>query len=129
MLSGRIVDFDILRGKIFKKIEVKNNEILFYTADGTFYKMHHLQDCCESVVIEDICGDIQALCDEEILVAEERTSSENPKPDSDESFTWTFYFLRTSKHEVTIRWYGESNGYYSEGVTLMELHEHQERSG
>lgn len=54
-----------------------------------------------------------------ILQAEVRTSRENPEDFSaeyQESFTWTFYHLATIKGYVTIRWYGESNGYYSESV-------------
>ena len=39
----------------------------------------------------------------------------------DDSFTWTFYRFATARGYVTIRWYGSSNGYYSEEVTFEEV--------
>lgn len=83
-------------------------------ADGSILKMAHHQDCCESVAVADVHGDIEWLIGSPIVTAEERVNSDNPE--GGESSTWTFYELATNKGSVTIRWCGMSNGYYSEGV-------------
>ena len=54
-----------------------------------------------------------------LLVAEERVN--NGTNDGYDSCTWTFYEFRTIKGSVTVRWYGTSNGYYSESVDLAEI--------
>ena len=97
--------------------EVKNGDdnIVFETSDGTCFKYNHWQDCCESVAIEDISGDLNDLIGSPVTMAEE-TSGNNP--DAGESGTWTFYKFATVNGYVTIRWFGESNGYYSESVDL-----------
>ncbi len=96
-----------------------DEEIVFATASGEVYKLYHDQDCCELVQIEDIVGSLTDLVGSPILMAEETVSNEEDNKDGkpgDDSFTWTFYRLATAKGYVTIRWYGESNGYYSESV-------------
>ena len=126
------VDFETLKGKTLKDIQRGDRELAFVTDGGETYRMLHLQDCCESVYIEDICGDLDDLIGSEILKAEEVTSS-NHHPDEVqstetvadrewgwESFTWTFYKLSTIDGDVTIRWLGKSNGYYSERVDLVK---------
>lgn len=105
------------------KINDIDDEIIFISTEGKRYTLGHIQDCCESVSIDNIVGDLADLVGEPILMAEESTSDKNPegvtKLDQD-CFTWTFYKFATIKGYVDIRWYGESNGYYSESVDFEE---------
>jgi hypothetical protein len=113
---------DVLKGKTLSSItgEVGSDEIVFVTTDGERYCMLHEQDCCENVSIEDIVGDLQDLVGSEILIAEE-VEGEGPESEySYESCTWTFYKFATRKGYVDIRWFGTSNGYYSERVSFVK---------
>lgn len=104
-----------LLGKTLTKVErVGDDQIRFHAADGCEFLMDHHQDCCESVYIEDICGDLEDLIGNPVLVAEE-VSQDDPNPD-DGCGMWTFYKVATVKGWVDIRWYGSSNGYYSVAV-------------
>ena len=112
---------EVLRGKTLIKIEVSKNGdedyLEFITSEGDKFLMVHEQDCCEGVYIEDICGDINDLLDTPILKA-----CESGKDGEDKEFGssyWTFYKLATIKGSVDIRWYGSSNGYYSETVSFF----------
>jgi hypothetical protein len=128
--------------------------IEFECTDGSRFGMTYESDCCASCSIEDITGDIHDLIGQPILLAKE-VSSKEPMPeiqakrdeaksiaqanfipayegqkfynyDSNESETWTFYKLATIKGSVTIRWYGESNGYYSESANFYNLDEKED---
>lgn len=121
-------EFSELKGKTFIKVErIYDDEIRFYLSENVYYRMYHKQNCCEdvNVTIDDICGDLNGLVDAYIHLAEEVTHvNENPEgveigDKYQDSFTWTFYKISTHKGSVTIRWYGASNGYYSESVNLI----------
>ncbi|MDA2738442.1 hypothetical protein PDQ75_25135 [Bacillus cereus group sp. Bc015] len=115
------VEFESLVGKVFQKVEQFGNEELeFTTVDGEKFLMYHEQDCCEWVRIEDIEGDLNDLIGQPILMAEEVTQCGDDE-DSWNSQTWTFYKLATIKGTVTLRWLGESNGYYSESVDFVKV--------
>jgi len=99
------------------------NQIDFHAESGERYRMYHDQDCCESTDIEDIVGDLSDLVGSPIVMAEVVTSQTDPqRTDSfSESWTWTYYKFATAKGYVTIRWYGDSNGYYSEFARFVRV--------
>lgn len=113
-----------LVGKTLTSVVVNsaNDEMLFTTFTGEQYKLYHDQDCCESVSISEIIGDLSDLLNVPLLMAEEVSNEDAPVPEShDDSYTWTFYKFATVKGYVTVRWYGESNGYYSESVDFCKV--------
>ncbi|MCS0827425.1 hypothetical protein NX029_26275 [Cytobacillus firmus] len=109
-------------GTVFTKIEKFDDEIHFHTSEGEKHVMKHFQDCCESVYVEDIVGDLEDLLNSPILLSEESGES-GVNGDWGDTYTWTFYKFATIKGSVTIRWYGNSNGYYSESVTFYKHEE------
>jgi len=117
------VEIKDLVGKTFDKV-VKddsydgNETLTFYQGENKAYMMGHSQDCCEEVSIEDMDAELDVLEGTEILEAEVSTKHSDGGFDSE---TWTFYKFRTAKGWLTVRWYGTSNGYYSEEVDLVKL--------
>ena len=99
--------------------EEEPDAILFVRQDGKRFILRHNQDCCEDVRLVDVTGDLQDLVDTPILVADER-SVDATTGERDGAEEWTFYVFRTLKGTVTLRWCGESNGYYGTGVDFTE---------
>jgi len=106
-------------GKIFTRVSggVGSGEMVFENATERFV-FFHAQDCCESVDINDITGDLEDLVGEPLWIAVEVSGATEPDVEHYESYTYTFYKFATRKGYVDVRWLGESNGYYSEGVSL-----------
>lgn len=128
------IQFDILLGKTLTDVKVIGQEEIHFFADYEHYVLTHFQDCCEQVYIESIIGDLKELIGSPITLAEEVSNNWHspgsskllhalmgPLPGSDESYTWTFYKLANINGYVDIRWYGTSNGYYSESVSFYKV--------
>ena len=113
---------DELVGKTITAINgaEKHQHVIDMTLDtGKIFRFYHEQDCCESVYVEDVCGDIADLIGSPITRAEERISTDPLGRENEyDSYTYTFYEFATIKGSVTIRWVGVSNGYYSESVDM-----------
>lgn len=114
--------FEQLKGMVFTNIsgmKEGSEEVVFKTLCGKVFKMHHYQDCCEEVYLCDVCGDVEDLLNSPIIHFEERT--EVGEETEYTSSTYTFYDIQTTKGSVNLRWFGESNGYYSEDVDFVEV--------
>lgn len=107
------IGFSQIKGSTIVDSMIGDNFIIFKLSDDNVVLMGHLQDCCECVSIEAITGNISRLYGNPILVANESSSDNRDESGSE---TWTFYKLATVNGWVDIRWYGYSNGYYSESV-------------
>ena len=119
MKFSKKVPFASLCGKTFARITRTDATVTFNGEGGPSFRLEHQQDCCESVWLEDVTGDLADLVGSPIIMAEESTESD--AGDGCEHTTWTYYKLGTAKGYVTLRWCGTSNGYYSEAVDLFEL--------
>lgn len=130
---SKVETFNELIGHTFIAVDRgatrSDDTLTFCRDDGRVFRFMHRQDCCEYVRIEDICGDLSDLVQSPILVAESVThlsddadaSEFAPKGVPLDCWTWTFYKFSTIKGSVTVRWLGESNGYYSESVDFFEV--------
>lgn len=99
-----------------------SDRLVFGLFGGELILVHH-QDCCERVVIEDFEGDIEDLVGHRLVSSEEVVNGPDDlhtgeELDYGESTTWTFYRFRTTGGDLWVRWLGQSNGYYSERVSV-----------
>lgn len=115
-----------LLGEIITKIEgaVPGQEyVVFDLANGKRFGMSHEQDCCESVAVHSVAGDLQDIIGSPVLSALEiEGDPEGWTPhEYMESHTFTRFRIATAKGTAEILWLGESNGYYGEGVSFSEV--------
>jgi hypothetical protein len=129
-MNDKLHDAASLKGLTITSIKRVSDDgddsIKIATSDGRQWDMRHYQDCCESVRIEKIAGSLDSLIGSPLIEAREETDSEGWPADAEpkeytESYTWTTYYFATDSASVSIRWLGESNGYYSESVSIEEV--------
>lgn len=115
------VDISELNGQTIKAIRLNGDEdeLEIETTDN-LYLMFHRQDCCESVTLEDYdIEDLHSLEGQKVISASKESNSGDAS-DGYSTETWTFYKILCERDSVTMRWYGTSNGYYSEDVDFMK---------
>lgn len=101
--------------KIPVKIDMGNEILIFKFEDGSCYVFNHMQDCCETVQITDINGSLASLIGKPLLAAYSSSSIEEEGVEGI-YIEWTFFHFRNVDESVTVKWEGESNGYYSVDV-------------
>ena len=113
---------DDMKGQVFTKVYVTDNKYeMIFENDEFIFTFYHEDDCCESVYVDDITGDLDDLVGKPLDIVEVARHEDTMPQGMDlkkpeDSFTWTFYKFATIKGWVDVRWLGESNGYYSEEV-------------
>jgi hypothetical protein len=116
-------DFFTLKDQTIRKIINLQDEsdTLQIITDKYKYNLYHEQDCCEYVRLVKVIGDIDNILNEEIIFAEEDGGANDPDwytDYSNESHTWTKFVLGTKNANVEFWFLGESNGYYSEHISI-----------
>jgi hypothetical protein len=111
-------DFFELVGKTIVKLDEDGLE----TSDGNKYIFYHEQDCCESVGLFKMEGDVNNILNSPVILAEE-DGSEPKDFDAkyEDSYTFSNYFLETAKGRLEIYFLGSSNGYYGESMNFYKV--------
>jgi hypothetical protein len=94
--------------------------VSFVFDNGDRAEFYHSQDCCETVELTRVFGNVENLVGEPLTIAEDDHPSDPDwhKESYDEHHTWTRYRFGTLKGIVEFWWLGESSGYYGEDVDL-----------
>tara|TARA_R110000751_G_C13585531_1_gene460376 strand:- start:81 stop:452 length:372 start_codon:yes stop_codon:yes gene_type:complete len=119
-MSYEYLNIDVLDDQLIKNINSNggcDDQIVFTLEDDTEIKFHHQQDCCESVGIDTINGDLSSLINARIVSTHRDVNSE-AEVCGDSKTTTTDTFISENGNCVTVTWVGVSNGYYSEGVNI-----------
>lgn len=123
--NAKSCEFDCLIGEYIENVQLVEGEgyifeVILYFRSGKKLRLYHDQDCCERVALIDIVGgSLDDLVGQEIKSFKSVSSKEmgeGCRGEYDYSNTWTFITISTFKDDITLRWHGGSNGFYSERV-------------
>lgn len=97
----------------------RDDALLYIKTDKGTMTFYHAQQWSEQVWLEDGLEDLEKMIGEKVLHAEViKNYDEDALDEEDDSYTWIYYKISTLNHDCTLRFYGTSNGYYSEGVDI-----------
>ena len=124
-MKTTVKDFEDLKGHTITNIKHDVDELTLTLANGQQCRLYHEQDCCESVSIDSVTGDFDAIIGSPLIAVREESTDQDPAGytpgDYRASWTWSIFTFTTEKGSVVVRWLGESNGYYSESVYFKVL--------
>ena len=103
-------------------MEVGSREVVIDTDQGTIW-LYHEQECCEQVELVDVTGDPEDIVGGVLVLFEKRTHEDMRLPKarkikSKGSDPFTFYELRTTKGDVTLRWQKVTDTWYGTDVLV-----------
>ena len=104
------------RIKSITGLEVDSEEVVITFEGGATLIQTHDQTCCEHVAVHQVDGNPSKFIGAIAYELIEKVTDSGYDDDTGLSTTATFYTLKTSAGYLDWRWYGVSNGYYSESV-------------
>lgn len=123
-------DMNPLIGQTIRAIECEKYKYglihtIIIVCDSCAFETSHNQSCCETVEVHDIIGDLNSLIGKRVInckiVESQKWPNDVEKYEYVDSFTWTTQIIQTKSTEVKIRWLGQSNGWYSEGIYFRRI--------
>lgn len=123
LIGTKIIDVNICEyGNTENSTEEDEEDLVdllvIKTNKGNMF-FYYWWDCGNNVHLEDGFEDLRKMIGEQILQAEVVVNRESePLYEWDESYTWTYYKISSLNHDCTLRFYGSSNGCYSESVNI-----------
>ena len=122
-MNSEYANFFELNGKTI--VSINDDGDVIKTSDGYCYHLYHSQSCCENVRQIKTVGDPQKLIGNVVAAQEDTCDDPAWYYDSyNDSHTWTVFTLIDDKNNrVDFYWLGESNGYYSEDVSVSKTKE------
>lgn len=128
--ESHVTRIEQLVGMVMRDVSVGDENVVFESECGRRFLMWYEQDCCARCEMIDVSGDVADLVGAPIVSAFKVTSDADEAPSGhyeNDSMTWTFYKFATAKGYVTFRWFGSSNGYYSEEASFSETKKGDDR--
>jgi hypothetical protein len=120
----KAIEFSTLKGEVLTDVDIdaKGESILLTTQSGKVFRIDHEQDCCEHVCICDTQGNFHDIIGKVIVEASHIEKDKgDPPPEYPDSWTRTDFVFKTDDATVISKWIGESNGYYSESVRMIDV--------
>lgn len=108
---------ELLGLEVVNTVHEDDYSVRFNLSDGRCILMKHDQDCCEDVRLVEC--DIDLLSVKGLIKKFEKTTVEVDGADS--CCLATFYNITIGNDTFNMRWLGESNGFYSVGVSVYLL--------
>lgn len=126
-IPDRIMDLTLdpacLVGKVVRDAVLRHDTLTLSFADGCEVVAEHLPSCCEGVVLCDVWGDPQDLVGGTIVVFDVRRSHPDHTSAVKPTKTSTFYEIRTTRGDLTLRWGqpDDDESMYGVEITLSVL--------
>ena len=118
--KGCLVEYAELTNRTIKRAQLSDDKTTFIItlSDDTVYSVQHAQEDSEIVYFRDISyGYENTLCGARL----DSVSLQICPIDIPHRGTWSCLYLCTNKGQVTVHWYGTSDGTNSESVDLYRL--------